>query len=200
MLLSIYIPVYNILENRRSARRTGHTSRYMQRHTNKQKRPPPQLLTFLRQRLEIKALPDGHPPPTQEHLVHAHAVRPRARPHFVGDRVCRNGGEGVVPVPADGLLGRLDAAGGADGAVWEGGGLGEGEVLVGGEPAGADEEDVSWLEGGVVLVGGDGEELGEGDAGAGEGVDGDVVGLGPGEPVEEDAPAGDGLFCYVFWT
>lgn len=130
--------------------------------------------------------------------MHADAVRPRARPHLVGDRVRRDGREGVVPVPADGLLARVDAAGGADGAVREGGALGEGETMVGGEPAGADEEDVAGLESGVVLVGGDGEELGEGDAGAGEDVDGDVVGLGPGEPVEEDAPAGDGLLCYVF--
>lgn len=130
--------------------------------------------------------------------MHAHAVRPRARPHLVGDRVRGDGREGVVPVPADGLLGRLDAAGGADGAVGEGGALGEGELLVGGEPARADDEDVSRPEGGVVLVGGDGEELREGDAGAGEGVDGDFVRLCPGEPVEEDAPAGDGLLCYVF--
>ncbi|KAK0365156.1 hypothetical protein LTR91_011193 [Friedmanniomyces endolithicus] len=54
---------------------------------------------------------------------------------------------------------------------------GGGEGVVGGDPAGAEDEDVAWLEG-SVLGGGAGVQFGEGDGAGGEGVVG-VVGVGP---------------------
>jgi hypothetical protein len=64
------------------------------------------------------------------------------------------------------------------------------EGVVPAHVAGADKEDVAGP-GLGGLAGGDGVERGGGDLVRFKGVDGDVVGLGPGDVVEEDAAADD---------
>ena len=96
--------------------------------------------------------------------------------------IARYSNEASLPQPAEDFFGALDADGGCagEGCVSGFGGVGEGGPV--GCPAGADEENVAGFEEGV-LVGGDGEEVGEGDA-VGCGCEGGVViGMSPGPAV-----------------
>lgn len=111
------------------------------------------------------------------------------RKRLEGDRVARDGGEVVVPQPGDALLAALEAdevvalgrAGHALLAV---------RVVVPVDPAGADDEDVARLELDILFFC-DGFDVGDLDAGALSGRVRDVVLLGPGVVVDQDATANE---------
>jgi hypothetical protein len=182
---------------------------HLDRHAAHEKRIPPQLLTLLAQRLQVKHLANRRAPARQQPLVHQPAAlhirlprlplpdAPRRGVHpldgrpLEARRVARHSRKLVLPDPLHRRLGGLDAEEVRGGALRDGLLLGGGEGVVGEGEAGPDEEDVSRLEG-HALVRGDGFEGVEGNVGAGEAVEGlDAVFLAVERVVEEDAAADD---------
>lgn len=128
--------------------------------------------------------------------MHADPPLPRAGPGLVRHGVGRHGRKGVIPVPADGVLARLDAAARTYGPAGQRGLLVFRQRVVGRQPASADEKDVAWAE---VYPLSDcyGLKLGQGDFMGGEVIDVDLLLGCPGVPVEEDTASSDGLLRNV---
>lgn len=137
-------------ENRNRPRRAPHPPPNMQRRTRQKETPPPPLLTHPPQRLQIPHLPNRRPPLHKQPLMQTPSAFQIRRPGLERHAVAPDGREMVGVEPAHGCFGGLEADA-------EGGFLGAGAPLRGGggvvpaDVAGAEEEDVPGVGGGVLV-------------------------------------------------